>query len=1060
MHPSLRALLALAALLIAPATAAAAPSVTLTTPADGAVYSTTPAVHADFACTPDATTSSPITQCEGTVANGAAIDTATDGTKAFTVTAKDADGATTSVTHSYLVDASAPAIALTTPTQGAVFASGEVVNASYACTDLGGAGMASCTGSVPNGQPLDTTPGMHAFTVTGVDTAGNTTTVTHSYRASICSRTGTHAVSCELWARTGTIDLPGLSNLPTKTFADHGGAPAITQVGGPTLDALAGDTVSVILHNDLAEPVALSAPQQPMAPATSKIAPGGQATYSFVARLGTSIYEAGSASSVAALDENVAKQVAQGLYGALVVRPASQARQAYGTAATAYDEEALVLLSDIDPALNTSPGSFDMTMFAPTYALINGRPYDGTAGGVLPIVSAPGHDVLLRVVNAAVRFHPIGLLGLRESVVGESSHALLYPRSAIATTVAPGSTADALVHLPSAASAAGHYALYDTGLRLHNGSQAGYGGMLTTIDATGAWTATCAGPVTSRVQAPDSTTGAAALAFSAYVTPCAAAPASTVTAAEYFIDTVGADGTGAALPLSPNPLTGSISQAQILSLAAGRHTIYVHGRDSTGAWGEVSSDSFIVARVGPDVSALTLDPNPTNLDPSATHLTGTADATSHAGRTVAGAEYFVDPAGPETAGTGTALALSGGTATAALDGDVPLSGLTPGVHTIMVEAQDDLGHWGATSSVTLVIDTSAPVVTNVVVAPSPNNGSVELDGHPGVVWVTATLTDGGPNPSAIKAAEGFIDPAGSPAAHNGWNLVALDGSFDQPVEEAAAAIPLSEIALLSDGTHPFAIRALDAAGNWGTLASATLVVDKTGPAMTAASLAPSSRPRGQSVVLNATAADGSLVDRFEYFLDQGTATAVSVTLGSPRSISRSIMIPFQTSGTQHFVYVRARDGAGNWSAWTRLSLTVTNALAPLETQADLVPLIDLSPVSAPIVRAKSVPWIAVRAVGRARVVSVVAPASGAMRARFVFAPHGAHFHGTKTIVRGRNGSGHIVLTVEVAGNATHGYRLRAVSAGKHSVWLRVGNRRTLLQAALNPGKRPSLTRAH
>ena len=256
-----------------------------------------------------------------------------------------------------------------------------------------------------------------------------------------------------------------------------------------------------------------------------------------------------------------------------------------------------------------------MTMFEPTYALINGRPYDGTAGGALPIVSAPGHDVLLRVVNAAVRFHPIGLLGLRESVVGESSHALRYPRSAIATTVAPGSTADALVHLPSAASAAGHYALYDTSLRLYNGAQAGYGGMLTTIDATGTWTTTCAGPVTSRVQAPDTTTGAADMTFSAYVTPCAAAPASTITAAEYFIDAVGADGSGAALALGPNPLAGNVTQAQILSLAEGRHTIYVHGRDSTGAWGEVSSDTFIVARIGPSVRAITVDPNPTNHDP-------------------------------------------------------------------------------------------------------------------------------------------------------------------------------------------------------------------------------------------------------------------------------------------------------------------------------------------------------------------------------------------------------------------------------------------------------------
>jgi hypothetical protein len=1062
MHPSLRALLALAAVLIAPATAAAAPSITFTTPGEGAVYGTAPAVLADYTCAPDSGTLAAVTQCEGTVANGAAIDTATAGTKAFTVTATDADGATSSVTHTYTVDSTAPAIALTTPAQGAVFAGGQAVSAAYGCADAGGAGMASCTGTVADGQPLDTTPGTHTFTVTAIDNAGNTTTVTHSYRASICTRTGAHAVSCELWARAGTIDLPGAPNVPIKTFADHSGVPAITHVGGPTLDALDGDTVSVLLHNDLSEPLALAAPQQPMAPATSKIAPGGYATYSFVARMGTSIYEAGSASSVAALDENVGKQVAQGLYGALVVRPASQTRQAYGTAATGYDEEALLLLSDIDPALNADPDAFDMSTFAPTYALINGRPYDGTANGALPIVSAPGHDVLLRVVNAALRFHPIGLLGLRESVVGESSHALRYPRSAIATTVAPGSTVDALVHLPSAASAAGHYALYDTSLRLYNGTQAGYGGMLTTIDATGTWTTTCAGPVTSRVQAPDTTTGAAALAFSAYVTPCAAAPATTITAAEYFVDTVGADGSGSALAVSPNPLSGSIAQAQILSLSEGRHTIYVHGQDSTGAWGEVSSDTFVVSRIGPAVNAITLDPNPTNHAPGTTHLSATADATAHAGRTVAAAEYFVDPVGTPPPGSGVALALSGDPTTAAVDGDMPLAALGAGGHTILVEAQDDLGHWGATASIHLVIDLAGPVTTSVAVSPNPNNGSQSQDGYPGVVWVTATVSDGGPNASAVKAAEGFIDAAGTPAPQTGWTMLPLDGVFDQPVEQVYAQIPLSEIDILSDGSHVFSVRGLDAAGNWGALGTGTLQIDKTGPVITSASLTPASRQRGQSTILNATAADGSLVDRFEYFLDLGPATSVTVTPGNPRSITRSITVPVQTSGQLHYVFVRAHDGAGNWGAWTQLALTVTNAFGPLSLPEDLGPVAGLvplaAPVAAPVIRNKAA-GIAVRATGQAHLVSVKA-AGGAVRARFAFAPHGSHIHGTKTIVRGRNAAGHVVLTVEVRGNAQHGYRLRAASGSRHSAWLALSNRRVVLEATLQLGKRPTLYRVH
>ena len=1061
MHPSLRALIALAAVLLAPATAMAAqPSITLTAPADGAVYATGATVNADYTCSPDPVTLAAVTTCAGDVANGAPIDTATAGSKTFTVNATDANGDTNLAMHTYTVDGTAPAISLTTPAQGAVFAENEVVNAAYSCTDLGGAGIASCTGTVPTGTALDTSAGTHTFTVTAIDNAGNTTTVTHSYRASICTRTGTHAVSCELWARTGTIDLPGTPNLPIKTFADHTGAPAITQVGGPTLDALAGDTVSVILHNDLSEPIALAVPQQPMAPATSKIAPGGQATYSFVARLGTSIYEAGSAVGVNPLDENVAKQVGQGLYGALVVRPASQTRQAYGTAATAYDEEALLLLSDIDPDLNANPDTFDMTMFAPRYQLINGRPYDGTANGTLPIVSAPGHDVLLRMVNAGVHDHPIGLLGLRESVVGESSLALRYPRNAIATSVVPGGTADALVHLPSAASAANHYALYDAALHLYNDAAPGYGGMLTTIDATGAWTTTCAGPVASRVNAPDSTTGAADLAFSAYVTPCAAAPATTVTAAEYFIDTVGADGAGTAIPLSANPLSGTVTQAQILGLSDGRHTIYVHGQDSTGAWGEVSSDTFIVTRIGPSVGAMTIAPNPTNHVPGTSHLAATADATAHAGRTVAAAEYFVDPVGTPAPGTGTALVVSGNPSVASLDTDVPLGPLGAGSHTIMVEAQDDLGNWGPSASINLMIDLAGPVTTAVAISPNPNNGTLSQDGYPGVVWVTATVTDQGPNQSPLKTAEGFIDPVGTPANGSGWQMMAVDGTFDEPVETVYAQIPLSEIAALADGSRVFAVRGQDVAGNWGALATGPLPLETTGPAITAKALSSATVHRPGTVQLSATAADGSNVDRFEYFLDSGAATSVNVTPALTASISpRPITIPTQTSGALHYVFVRAHDAAGNWGTWNQLPLTVTNPLAPFSAPVPLDPI--MAPLAGPLTTpvARGIANVAVTVTGQAHLVKVTTR-KGSVRARFVFAPHGVTIHGSRTLVQARDKAHHTVLQVQVRGDAKHGYRMRAISGDKHTAWLTLRNRRAVLEAAVVIGKRPSLNRAH
>ena len=220
-----------------------------------------------------------------------------------------------------------------------------------------------------------------------------------------------------------------------------------------------------------------------------------------------------------------------------------------------------MLLSDIDPALNTNPDTFDMSMFAPNYSLINGRPYDGTADGALPIVSAPGHDVLLRIVNAGVSFIPSGCSACARAWSARAPMRCAIPARPIATRSSPGH--GRRDRAPALGSVRGRATTRSTTrpppLQRH---PAGYGGMLTTIDATGTWTTSCAGPVASRVNAPGHHDRCGGLAFSAYVTPCAAAPATTVTAAEYFIDAVGARRIGHGASAGPNPLAGTITQAR------------------------------------------------------------------------------------------------------------------------------------------------------------------------------------------------------------------------------------------------------------------------------------------------------------------------------------------------------------------------------------------------------------------------------------------------------------------------------------------------------------------
>ncbi len=93
------------------------------------------------------------------------------------------------VTISYQVpgSAEAPSAAITTPANGATFSLGQVVNASFSCTEgEGGPGLLSgtegCLGTVANGSPIDTSAaGPHDFSVTATSTDGQHTTVTDSY---------------------------------------------------------------------------------------------------------------------------------------------------------------------------------------------------------------------------------------------------------------------------------------------------------------------------------------------------------------------------------------------------------------------------------------------------------------------------------------------------------------------------------------------------------------------------------------------------------------------------------------------------------------------------------------------------------------------------------------------------------------------------------------------------------------------------------------------------------------------------------------------------------------
>ena len=85
-----------------------------------------------------------------------------------------------------------------------------------------------------------------------------------------------------------------------------------------------------------------------MVPDTTGVAPGGTKIYTFTpTRPGTYLYEAG-------LLPNAQHQVAMGLYGALIVRPTAGDAGVHRPGSTAFDDEAVLVLSEIDPALNSA----------------------------------------------------------------------------------------------------------------------------------------------------------------------------------------------------------------------------------------------------------------------------------------------------------------------------------------------------------------------------------------------------------------------------------------------------------------------------------------------------------------------------------------------------------------------------------------------------------------------------------------------------------------------------------------------------------------------------------
>lgn len=302
--------------------------------------------------------------------------------------------------------------------------------------------------------------------------------------------------AAELAAVTANATMPDGAVITMWTYVDASPSAAgyvcpaapVVWDAPQTLSATAGSSLTINLKNCLSEPVSVFIPGQLKATTpvwtdgstgprganlTKRVrsfdvetAAGAVGSYSWNnIKEGTYLVQSGTHPQV---------QVQMGLYGALAVT---------GTGYPSYEDEKVLLYSEIDPALHAAvaggtygtaayPSTF---AYYPQYYLINGAAYPDTAD----ISVTSNQDVLLRFVNAGLKTHSPALGGgLYMTLYAEDGNLYPFATQQYGLELPAAKTIDAVLNV----GADGTYTLYDRALGLTNGAITG-GGMLTHIQA-------------------------------------------------------------------------------------------------------------------------------------------------------------------------------------------------------------------------------------------------------------------------------------------------------------------------------------------------------------------------------------------------------------------------------------------------------------------------------------------------------------------------------------------------------------------------------------------------
>ncbi len=422
-----------------------------------------------------------------------------------------------------------------------------------------------------------------------------------------------------------------------------------------------------------------------------------------------------------------------------------------------------------------------------------------------------------------------------------------------------------------------------------------------------------------------------------------------IVAAEYFIGTVGAPGTGTPMNASDGTFDsmneGVTVDIDVSARSTGNYTVYVRGQDEDGNWSVVDDHQFYVNNdySGPWVTNALINPDPARCQTTVELTAGITD-NANGGSVVAGAEYSIDGE-IVTHGTGTAMDPDDGnfdSPTEQVCATVDISALDAGAHTVYVYGVDAYGNWGDadTYEFTVILDCEGPVTSGGSVTPDPALNETS-------VTINATVDDTTKGNSNISEAEYFVGAIGTDG--EGTSMISSDGVFDETSEDVTATL---DITGWTTGSYSVFVHGKDQYGNWGTSHEITfdVSVDYDAPVVTDLEVSPDPARCSATVSVSATVDDfstgGHDIVEAECSLDaeivtHGTGTPMQPFDGNFDSHSEQVVADVNTSSLSsgdHTIYVYGKDSYGNWSDYASYTFTyIDDCTGPVTSDLALDP---------------------------------------------------------------------------------------------------------------------------